>query len=311
MERHLAELAEQQHGVVERRQALAWGVSPSAWRRWTKSDRWEVLGSRVIRRVGAPKTGEQAVMAAVLQAGPGAVASRATALALFGVPGWDLEPPHVVVPRRAVRPITGAVVHTTTMIDDRHVTTVAGIPSATPIRALFDVAGRVHPKKLERALDNAWARRLVTYALLHRTLDELAERGRPGIAVLRELAEARPADYRPPESTTEGRVNELLDAAGMPTLRRQVNAGDQRNWIGRIDLRDPELPLLVEVQSELFHGSKLDRERDEARRALLTAAGWTVLEVWETEVWRRSSTLVTTIAEARRRLRRQLRPPAA
>ena len=152
-----------------------------------------------------------------------------------------MTPHHVLVPRRSTTAEHIARVHTTTEIDQRHVATVAGIPTVTPIRALFDVAGSVHPKKLERALDNAWARRLITHALLHRTLDELAERGRPGIAVMRELAEARPPEYRPPESGTEAKLNDILSDAGKATLRRQVNAGDAANWMGRFDLADRQL----------------------------------------------------------------------
>lgn len=138
-------------------------------------------------------------------------------------------------------------------------TTVPGIPVVTPIRALFDVAGSLQPAKLERALDNAWSRRLTTSALLRRTLDELGRRGRPGIAVPRELAEARPPDHRAPESNSEARVSDVLRRAGRRPLRRQVDAGNPTNWVGRFDLPDDTLPLVVEVQRELFHGSQLDQ----------------------------------------------------
>lgn len=210
---------------------------------------------------------------------------------------------HVVVLRRAVRRERVAVVHTTTKIDERDLAVVAGIPTVTPIRALFGVAGAVHPK-LERALDNAWARRLVSYALLHRTLEELATRGRPGIRVLRQLAEARPPEYRPPESNNESRLNDLVEAAGLPRLRRQVNAGDGERWIGRMDMADPSLPVVVEVHSELFHGSLLDQQRDADRRAAMEAAGWTFVEVWESELWRSPRNVVARIANARLRVAR-------
>lgn len=130
------------------------------------------------------------------------------------------------VPRRSVRRGGPAIVHTTTAVDARHVTTVPGIPVVTPIRALFDVAGSLQPAKLERALDNAWSRRLTTSALLRRTLDELGRRGRPGIAVPRELAEARPPDHRAPESNSEAAgqrrvAPRWLSPAATPGRRRQ------------------------------------------------------------------------------------------
>jgi very-short-patch-repair endonuclease len=304
MERRIIELAEQQHGLIARYQARAAGLTRDGWRHLDQSDDWELASSRVLRRTGAPRTREQSILADVLHAGADAVTTKATALALWALPGWSLLPTHLLVPRRSVRREGAAIIHTTTAIDQRHVATVASIPTVTPVRALFDVAGSIHPKKLERALDNAWARRLITHALLHRTLDELAERGRPGIAVMRELAETRPPDYRPPESGTEAKLNDILRDAGKATLRRQVNAGDATNWVGRFDLADRQVPLIVEVHSELFHGSNLDRQRDKAKRAAMEVAGWTFLEVWDTEVWRTPREVVRRIEAARRDLRR-------
>jgi len=302
MDRRIIELAERQHGLVARAQALALGTSRSAWRRWLASDDWQPVTARVVRRAGAPRTDEQRILASTLHVGLDAVITGSTALALWGVPGWNPSPVHVLVPRRAVRRERVAIVHTTTTIDDGDLAMVASIPTVTPIRALFEVAGTVHPRKLERALDNAWARRLVSYTLLHRTLDALAARGRNGIRALRELAAERPPEYRPPESNNEAHLNDLLARAGQPRLRRQVNAGDDTRWLGRMDLADPSLPLIVEVQSELFHGSLLDQRRDKAKRDSMEDAGWTFVEVWETEIWRSPRVVVERIANARRRL---------
>jgi very-short-patch-repair endonuclease len=302
MERRIIELAERQHGLVARAQALDFGTTKAAWHHWISSDDWQPVTTRVVRRAGAPRTDEQQVLAAALHVGLDAVVTGSTTLALFGIPGWIPTPVHVLVPRRAVRRERMAVVHTTTAIDDRDLAMVANIPTVTPIRALFEVAGTVHPKKLERALDNAWARRLVSYALLHRTLDALAARGRNGIRVLRELAAARPPEYRPPESNNESRLNDLVEAAGLPRLRRQVNAGDDDRWIGRMDMADPSLPLIVEVHSELFHGSNLDQQRDAAKRDAMEDAGWIFVEVWESELWRSPHVVVERIVNARRML---------
>jgi very-short-patch-repair endonuclease len=211
-----------------------------------------------------------------------------------------MEPIEVLLPRpdRTAR-VSFATVHTTTDLLATHITTIHNLPVVTPIRAIFDLAGRVHPKKVERALDNAWSRRLVNYGVLHRTLAELAKRGRPGTVLMRALADARPRAYRPPESSTEARANELLTEAGHKPLRRQVDAGNEDCWIGRFDLVDDECALVVEVQSDLFHGSQLDQERDAERRAAMEAAGWTFVECWENDVWRRPAQTVARIQAAR------------
>jgi very-short-patch-repair endonuclease len=304
MDQRILELAETQHGLVARAQAQKMGITKAAWHHAIASGEWHPATARVIRRTGSPRTDEQRILAATLHIGLDAVVTSSTTLALFGVPGWNPHPVHALVPRRAVRRERVAIVHTTTSIDDGDLAVVAGIPTVTPIRALFEVAGTVHPRKLERALDNAWARRLVSYALLHRTLNELAARGRNGIRVLRELAAARPPEYRPPESNNEAHLNDVLEAAGLPRLRRQVNAGDDERWIGRMDMADPSLPLIVEVHSELYHGSNLDRQRDKAKRKSMEEAGWTFVEAWETELWRTPHVVVARVADARQRLLR-------
>jgi very-short-patch-repair endonuclease len=200
-----------------------------------------------------------------------------------------------------------AILHTTTDLLDTHITELDGSPITTPARALFDIAANLHPKRVERAIDNALARRLVTPALLHRTLDELADRGRNGIVLMRTLLEARPRGYRPPESRTEARLNDLLERAGQRRLSMQHDVGADEAWIGRVDFLDDEVPLVVEVQSELFHGSVLDRQRDQQRLEHLRAAGFIVLELWESEIWHRPDEAVAKVVEARHTARSRRR----
>lgn len=241
-------------------------------------------------------------MAAVLHHGPETYVSHTAALALWGVPGF-YQLPMAVMSRRVHdrRSTNHGIVHSTTDLRDTHIADVQGVPTVTPIRAIFDVAGNLHPKRVEKALDNAWARRLVNYALLHRTLAELARRGRPGITLMRTLADERPADYRPPDSNTEGRFQEILAREGERALRRQIHLGDQERWVGRIDFVDDQLPFSVEVQSELFHGSVSDRRHDKERIQALRDGGHVVLEIWETEIWRDPDKVVGKVREERER----------
>ncbi len=297
----LRELSEDQHGVVAVRQAYALGLSEAELRHRLDRGDWQRESSRVLHRVGAPRTDLTGAMRIVLHHGPDTYVSHEAALALWGLPGFYSETIHVISRRvRNRKPAGLGVVHSTTDLLDTQIADVRGVPIVTPIRAIFDIAGRVHPRRLERALDSAWARRLVSYALLHRTLDELATRGRPGIRILRSLAAERPPNYRPPDSNTERRFNEILARAGERQLRRQIHLGDQEHWVGRIDFVDDQLPFSVEIQSELFHGSVLDRRRDAERIAALRAGGHEVLEVWETEVWRDPEDVVRRVRDGRR-----------
>ena len=58
----------------------------------------------------------------------------------------------------------------------------------------------------------------------------------------------------------------------------------------------------------MFHGSNLDRQRDKAKWVAMEAAGWTFLEVWDSEVWRNPSAVVQRIESARRDLRKMVVP---
>jgi very-short-patch-repair endonuclease len=118
---------------------------------------------------------------------------------------------------------------------------------------------------------------------------------------MRQVLRDRPVDYVPPASNLESRVQQILRDAGVTTLRRQVDTGSDRAWIGRVDFRDERLPLVVEVQSERFHSSRISRQLDGERFAKLDQAGLTVVEVIEEDVWHRPDRVVAKVLDGLRR----------
>ena len=172
----------------------------------------------------------------------------------------------------------------------------------SPELVILQLCDVVHPKRAERALDNAWRMRLLSGRSVRALLDGWGRRGRNGTALLRELMEARPDDYRPPDSNLESRALDVLRAAGLGAFRRQVDSGGDR-WTGRVDLRHVDLPLVVEVQSETFHSSFLDVDADRARREQLERDGFVVVEVTDDEVFHRPDEVVRRVRAAVDRLR--------
>lgn len=293
-------VAARQHGVVSREQLLVAGLTRSAIRHRVAKGIFEPLSARVLRVVGSGPTDHQLAMAASLDATESVVALHSAA-ALWELPGFSLEPVHVVTTRRPHRGTMHlGIVHSSVRFDESDVAVINGIRVTTPVRTLVDLAGRLHPDRVERVCDTMWARRLITYRHLHDYAVRLPPRGgAPGARVIRRLAEARPPEFRPPESSAEHRVNELLEKAGVPELERQVDIGDNNTWIGRVDLADRRLRVLVEVQSELFHGSVLDQRNDQVRLERLRAAGWAVLEVQQFDIWHRPERVVEAIGRLR------------
>ncbi|HEX5947129.1 MAG TPA: DUF559 domain-containing protein [Acidimicrobiales bacterium] len=295
--------AERQHGLVLSAQVRAAGLTRSAERHAVASARLERITSRVLRVPGTPPTEHQRVLAAVLDAAPDSAACGETATALWGVPGFRLLPAHVGRPfGRTGRRSEFGVLHEIARLDRRHLTELHGIPIVRPEVVVLQMCGASYPYRAAAVLDNLWRRRLVSGRSLFRTLDELAASGRNGVRVMRELLEERGEGYVPPASNLERRFATILQREGEPSLRPQVDSGDDR-WVGRVDFRDPELPLVVEVQSETYHSSLVDAEHDERRLAALRAAGFTVVEVTDEQIWHRPDEVVEAVRTTRNRLR--------
>jgi very-short-patch-repair endonuclease len=296
-----------QHSLVTRHQAAAAGVDRDALRRAVARGELRVLSPTVLALVGSPDTPEQRVLAAVLTCGPRSYATLDTAFDLWGLPGFRPEPVHVVTSRRGrweVPPLD-LVLHTSTFLPRHHTTTLDGIPVVTPTRALFDASGRMAPGRLERTLDNCWSRGLTSGHDLHTMFDELRRRGRPRIARMRTLLQARGPDYVPPESGLEARFHQVCRENGLPQMRRQVETGDYRRWLGRVDFRDPHDPLIVQVNSELHHASLIDRREDEQQTAALERAGFVVVTTWQFDLWHDVPKIVADVNEGYARLRRR------
>ena len=296
------DLSQRQHGLVLVAQARAAGMTRSAVRHAVASHRFEQITARVLRVPGAPRSDHQRVLAAVLDASPRAFACGPTAAALWGVPGYRLPLIHVARPVG----LTGrrselAVLHEIARLGPRPVTAIHGIPCVRPEVVVLQLCGSTYPERAASALDNLWRRRLLSGRSLRWALDDLAASGRNGVCVLRELLDKRGDDYEPPASNLERRFATVLERAGEPAMRRQVDSGEDR-WVGRVDFRDERCPLVVEVQSETFHSSLVDEEYDERRLADLRDAGFEVVEVTDEQVWYRPDEVGAAVRAARRRL---------
>lgn len=297
----LRRLASRQHGLVTTTQARQLGASRSELRTRTTNGAWNRLPSGVLRLEGSVATEEQRLMTAVLMAGAGAVLSHWSAAALWGIPGFDAGDVHVSRLRaRTSRPTRTGWIHEPRSLPAHHLTRFRDLPVTTPSRTIFDLAGVASPGRVERAMETAWSRRLVSGKTLHAMLPELAERGRTGITLMRLLLAERAVDYRPMDSGTEVRAKAVLADAGIRGFDHQVDLGDDEDWLGRVDLVDRERRIVLEIDSELYHGALIDKRADEERAARLEAAGYLVVRVTDTDVWHHPQELVRKVRGARR-----------
>lgn len=302
--REVAAVARRQHGVITFEQVLAEAPSLSAARHELGRPHWERATGAVHRIAGAPETDHQKVMIAVVGAGAGTVASHRTAAAMWGIRGEAMMPIHVTRLRdsNTLRP-PATIVHQARYMAADQITVLDGIPITRPERVPFDLANIGLPAaRIERIVDRLWSDRLVSSRSLRRVKHSLPLRGFRGTALMRKILEARGEDWVPPASGLESRLMELLDRNGFDGYERQVDLGGDE-WVGRVDFVHRGRHIVIEVQSDRHHAALSSRRDDVRRLGRLAAAGFTVVTVWEDELWYRPGPFLGRLRRCEQRSR--------
>jgi hypothetical protein len=234
-------------------------MGPRTIDRLLSSGTWDRMYSGVYRISGTPPSWRQALLAATLAWGNGAVISHRAAAALWRFPGFIEGEIELSVPRsrrRAYQHLT----HRPVSLLRVDVATREAIPITTATRTLIDVAGAVPSAMLEEALDDALHRRLATVARIRRRLRDLAGPGRSGRWVLAGLLDTREGTSGVPQSVFETRLLRTLREAGLPPPRIQqevqTDAGSRR-----LDLAYPERRIAIEADGFRWHSSRMNWDR--------------------------------------------------
>ena len=264
-----------------------------------RTGRWEHVHEGVFRVVGAPVTYRQRLLAAVWFNGADAVASHRAAAALWDLPGFKRDPiVEVTKPRGRSQRKEYGWVHGSLVLPAPHVALRLVIPVTRPARTIFDLAGLVHPKRAERALDNALAMGLTTIDELHAVFFDLARRGRAGTRVMRQLLSVRGDRYIAPASALEALGREVFRGGGLPEPLIERNLGDDEDWIGRVDFLYPAAKLVIELDSDRHHSSLLDRQSDLRRDNRFAARGWRVQRYTWWDLTNHPAEVVRLVAQA-------------
>lgn len=292
------DLLRSQRGVVARHQVRA--LEPDRWRRRRIYDdpQMEATTARVLRHRAVPPSREQAVMTSVLDAGPGAALWAKSGATLWGFGRERLLPAHVAVPRRHEKYAPRCQLHVVKDLPRAEIVHHLDIPVARPERVVLWMAGAFthrygHEIAHERTavlLDHAWRQRLIDGPYIHDLAARSGGRGRSGIVVLRQVLETRPPDYQPAGSRLEERFEDLVSPAVRAALRRQVTV-DVEPVIRTVDYRLERWPLIVEINGEAWHTSITDRTADSERYQRLLALGFSVLVLWEHDIWHDAATV--------------------
>ncbi len=233
-------------------------------------------------------------MAAVLACGRDAALSHGSAAALWGFGAEQGGQIDVSVPagKRRSR-LDGIQVHRRAEAILDGVCINEGIPLTSPTLTLIDLATRLRPMQLERAVNEADKLDRVRADALHASLDEY--RGQPGVAPLRKLLD--PLAFRLSDSELEQLMRPLARGVGLPApeTRTQVNGFE-------VDFFWPELGIVIEADGLKYHRIASQQRRGLERDQTHLAAGMWPLRFSHWQIKREASyvrrVLRATIARA-------------
>lgn len=248
----MATLAGRQHGYITRAQLVSLGFT---------DDQIKVLvRNRVLIRVHlavyavghVPNTPVARTMAAVLACGPDAVASHATAAALWGFRKHRSGPIEVTAPGRHRRP--GITAHRSPLTRAEK-TKHLGIPVTTPARTLLDIAPSLTRPQRTRAINDA---------LLSKYLHEADLEGTCLEGFVGELSRSPlEDDFRP-----------WVKRYGLPEPRynSQVNGRE-------VDVYFSRERLIIELDGWAIHSTRRAFEDDRERDAHMLRVGIATIRI--------------------------------
>lgn len=272
----IAETARGQHGCFNRRQLEALGATPRRIDHRLATGEWISLERGVYALATSPATWKRLVMAAVLGR-TRAIASGATAAALHGLPGFRPGRPELSIPASGSARSELAAVHRRVDYTTIDTTLVDGIPAATVAETLFDISFRSYPARLQRAMDHALVKKLVTVSDLQDVLDRITGSRLKGTVAFREAVVGLSGGYVPTESETEHLLSAALDDPRIPSIERQARLSWWDELPHRVDAVIESWRLVLEADGRTYHTKREDFERDRERDNLAAAHGYRVM----------------------------------
>ena len=266
-----ATIAEDQLGLVARRQLIDRGISADSVDAAVRRGHLASAERGVYRLPGVPETFESRMRARLLAAGDGALYSHRTAAWL-----WRLldAPDHheLSVPRHCRPRAVAATVHRSRDLELAIPGLVRGLPVTGVGRTILDCAGD-HGIDLELLVDAARREHGISRSLLPATVVAHSRSGRPGIQRLRDLV----VGLELPRSDFERLVARWLrdqDLTGWQMHHRIVVPG-----FGpvELDFAWPRLRVALELEGCDHRLRDLVHDNDTERQNWITVAGFDVV----------------------------------
>lgn len=289
----IAAIAGVQHACFSRAQARDAGFSDDAIRYRLRSGRWRQVHPGAFVVGGAPDTWRCRVMAAVLAAGPRAVASHRSAARLWEIDRTGDGRLEVLAPAGRHRSLTDVTLHRTNKLLTNDCAVIDGIPVTNIERTLMDLAAVLPRWEVEHALDDVLRRGLAGIDTIARRLAVLSRRGRNGSGILAEILDARDENSTP-QSRLERRGLRFLRNHAPPGWRLHHRVELAPGWFAEFDVAWPAAMVALEWEGDWHDGGqrrRQDRRRDRAAQRL----GWRMVYAGPDDLRDRSRELLSTL----------------
>jgi hypothetical protein len=308
-DRKLADIATRQHGIFTHDDAAVAGLSARQIHRRSVG-LWVPVHEGVFRMLGSVPTWRGDLLAACLAATrPVAVTDRAAA-AIYGLPYAHDEAIEILCRRWKRTRKPGILVHESTRLDEIDIKEVDGIPVVTPERLILELAGlHPYPNAVEKVIQAARRKRLISYGSTVATFERLARRGVPGVRAMRVALERWDPTRRPTQSDMETWLIQILREHGLgEPVTQFVVLDDEGQFVAQTDAALPRWKITFEYQSKQEHLDEFQTANDDRRRNRIIGAGYWPLAARYEDVRSGGRAL---IEEVRRVIRRQSTLPAS
>lgn len=246
------------------------GLTRSQLRHGEVVGRWRRVDRTIYRYGSEPVTTLDRCLALIVRTD--GVASGEVAGVLHGLDAVELRGPDVTLPPGSTNRHPG--IRRRLLLGE--VLEYGGIPCASPLQALVDLAAEVDDDTWEQMLESALRKQLLTVADLDEWLPTLGRHRTPGTARIRRVLARRPLGAPPTGSLLETLFVQLRRTVpGSTEPRRQVEVCDSHgDFVAYVDFAWPELGIFIELDGQHHAGQPVHDARRET--AVVAATGWLV-----------------------------------
>ena len=237
-------------------------------------------------------------MAATLRAGEPSAISHDSATHAWGMLPFAEGPIDISVPRGRQPRDPRLRVHRRSVFAPSQVARRSGIAITTPALTLVDIAPRISPRQLERAVEKTVGTGHWTPGSLRRHLDGLPRL--PGRKILRSLLDRD--EFVLTDTELERLFVPIALSAGLPPPQTQVHLSGHR-----VDFFWPGLSLVVETDSLRWHRTAAAQARDLRRDQDHARAGLLVLRFSHFQIRYERETVCQTLTDVAARRQAHMR----